>query len=162
MVIIIEGLPTMLLDPLVLCSLEITWQTKTFKSTLPRCLLLPNLAGVWLTMRGPTHKVTWLFDHVILQDHVTNLKHLNYHDIYVHTTLQEDDLSWTASIRKVVWSYNHLVGLARSHDRPKTYLHRHNGYGHKNWLGDDLPWVASSYKVTWPFNHVILSDCMAI
>ena len=35
-------------------------------SPIPPCIWSPNLAGLWLTLRG-THKVTWPFDHMVLR-----------------------------------------------------------------------------------------------
>ena len=39
----------------------------------------PNLGEWWLTMRCPTQKVTWPFDHVILRDHVRILLTIKTH-----------------------------------------------------------------------------------
>ena len=44
---------------------------------LPQCLRPPNLACVDLLWGASTHKITWSFDHVFLQGHVTNKKHYN-------------------------------------------------------------------------------------
>ena len=40
--------------------------------TIPQCLLPPELTGLWLVVNGPTYKITWPFDHMVLQDHVAN------------------------------------------------------------------------------------------
>ena len=45
-------LPIKSWNPLIARSCKITWQTKTIISPLPWCLWPPDLAGVWLTMRG--------------------------------------------------------------------------------------------------------------
>ena len=61
----------------------ITWprdKTKSIVSLLTEQLWPPNLAGWLVTLTAPTHKVTWPFDHVVLQDHMTNW---NY---YIFTT----------------------------------------------------------------------------
>ena len=50
-------LPIMLLYFLVAWSCKIGGEIKT--SALPSCLWPPKLAGVWLTVRGFIHKVTW-------------------------------------------------------------------------------------------------------
>ena len=46
--------------------------TTTNISPLPECMWPPNLAGWWITASFPTHKMTWLFPHVVFLDHVTN------------------------------------------------------------------------------------------
>ena len=40
-------------------------QFKNILCSLPQCLLSPNLAGWWLTLRGLSPKVTWAVDHVV-------------------------------------------------------------------------------------------------
>ena len=46
------------------------------RSPLPQFLWLSNLQSGDLPWGIPTDKTTWPFDYVVLQDHVTNLKHI--------------------------------------------------------------------------------------
>ena len=63
-------------DTLITWSWRITWQTKTIISPLPYSLWSLNLGGWWLALRGfMMHKVTWCFDHIVLQDRLTNQNH---------------------------------------------------------------------------------------
>ena len=39
-------------NTLIIWTCKVTWQMKTIISLLPDCLLPPNLAGWWLTLRG--------------------------------------------------------------------------------------------------------------
>ena len=50
---------------------------KNIKSQPPQFLWPPYLAGWWLTMMSPTHKITLPFDLVVLRYHVTNSNHYN-------------------------------------------------------------------------------------
>ena len=62
MVINPHGLLPLLLYHLLTWSCEIKWQTKTI-SSLPRCLWLPNLARVWLSIRKSHHPwITWSYE----------------------------------------------------------------------------------------------------
>ena len=62
-------------DPLIRWSCEITWQTKTVIFPLGQCIRPPNLAGCWLTLWFPNHKVKEYFDNVVLQGHVKDKNH---------------------------------------------------------------------------------------
>ena len=60
---------------LVTSSGKVTWQAKIIISLLPECLWYQawqNGSSPWW---AATPKVSWLFDHVILRDHVTSLDH---------------------------------------------------------------------------------------
>ena len=46
--------------------------TKNMTYSPVQCLWPPNLAWWWHPLRALTHKVTWRFDHMVLQDHATN------------------------------------------------------------------------------------------
>ena len=122
-------------DHLVTWSCETTWQTKSIISPLPHCLLPPNVVGWWLsyklkplliqyhsayshqTWQGGdlpwgvvTHKVTWSFIHVILQDHVTKLKtYLRYHNAYGNQTWKGGDMQYRTLTRKVTWSFSRVI-----------------------------------------------------
>ena len=67
-------------EPWIKGSCEVTWLNETIISPLPQCLWRPKFAEVWLTMRVPTHKVTWSYNQVVCWDHVTNQNH------YISTT----------------------------------------------------------------------------
>ena len=57
-----------------------------------------------------TYKGTWLFDHKVLQDHVTNRNHY-VSAAYDHQTWQGGDVPWGNPILKVTWSFNYVVLL---------------------------------------------------
>ena len=104
-------LPIMLVNPLVMWSYEITWQTENIISPLPRRISPPNLAGVWLTISGPTHKVTWLFNQVVLRDHVKKYNH------YICTT----PMPMAAKISRMVTYLERLVSM-KLHDHIITWF----------------------------------------
>ena len=54
-------LPIKSLDPLIVWSCQITWQTKSIISPIPQCLWPPNLAGWYLILRG-----SYRYSHLIL------------------------------------------------------------------------------------------------
>ena len=78
--------------------LGVTWQIGMIKSRLCPCLRSPNASGWWHT--APTHKVTWLFNHVVLWDvrsyDKLNTWFLHLQKIYEHQTRQGGDLLWEA------------------------------------------------------------------
>ena len=47
-------------------------ETNSYNSPIRQCLWLPNLADGKLPWLARTHKVIQPFDHVVLQDHMTN------------------------------------------------------------------------------------------
>ena len=108
-------------------SYSITRQPKTITSPLSHCLWPPNLAGWWLTLKGPTLKVTWIFHHVELQDQIKN-----YTAIIMATKLSRVETCNEQLHSQCPWPPNligwwltlKLSGLAKSCDKLKPiYLH---------------------------------------
>ena len=61
-------------------------------------------------MKGSTYKITWLFDHVALQDHVTNNAKIFYHNVYGHQTWHEINLpcgpsTHNVTLHLITWSF---------------------------------------------------------
>ena len=87
-----------------------------------------------LPWRAPVYKVTWLFNHVVLQDHLT----------------------WKASIYKVTWPFDHVVLQDHLTWQIKLLcLHCQSAYGDQNLHDGNLPCWASAHKVTWPSDDLI-------
>ena len=115
------------------------------------------MAGVWLIMWGPIHKVTLPFDHV-LWDLVTKttisplprcLLPPNFAEVWLTIRGAHQ------SKHMALWSRV----VARSRDKLKPwYLHYCNDYGQKTWYDTDFPWVDSTHKITWTYNHVVWQD----
>ena len=94
---------------------------------------------------GPSHKVTWLFNHVVFRNNVTDCNH------YISNTT----VSMFTKLGRV-WTYREGLliitsrGIARLFDKLKRYFHFHNAYGHQTWQ--------MIHNVTWSFNHAVLRD----
>ena len=100
----------MLLDPLVSWSYEISWQTKTIISPLPRCLSPPNLLRVWLTMRGSqSYRTTWRYIRVILQIKWRSKNISPLPQCLGNKTRRDDDKSWEAPTRNNAQPFDQLV-----------------------------------------------------
>ena len=56
---------------------------------------------------APIVIINWSFYHMVLLDHVTNLKH--YIATYDYQTWQGDDMLWRTPTQKVFWFFNHVV-----------------------------------------------------
>ena len=67
-----EFLPTKSHHPLTSWSCEITGQTKTITSPLPKCLQLPNVQDGDIPSQVPNYKVIQSFSHMVLQGPLTN------------------------------------------------------------------------------------------
>ena len=121
-----------------LWSYEITWQTKTIISKLSQCVWLPRLTGWWLTLRSSYPKSHMIFDHMFLQDHLTNKNH------YIST-----------KFGKMVVYHKGLIpikldGLFKSPDKLETFCrYYHNAYSHQIWQVVDLWWGFPTDKVTF-------------
>ena len=104
-------LPIKLIKPLVPRSRKITWQTKTIIPLLPQCIWLPNWQDGNLSRWTLSHKVKWLFDHVVLLDCVANYKplHLYYHSVYGHQIWQVTNLCKGPPRQIVTWPFNHVT-----------------------------------------------------
>ena len=80
------------------------------------------------------------------------LKHLQYRKAYCRQTWQDSDLSWWASIHKVIWS---LI-TRKSYDKSNTfYLHYHKAYSQKTLQGGYIQKGAFTHKVRWSFDATI-------
>ena len=57
------------------------------------------------------HTITWPFDHVVLQDHVTqtNSLLLHYQNAYDHHTWQDGSSPWWAATHEVAWLFDHVI-----------------------------------------------------
>ena len=80
----------------------------TLISLLPQYLWLLELVGCDMPWRGPTHKVTWPFDHVVLWDDVTNSNH------YISTTTMPMTTKLGGMLPYLEWilpnkSYDHII-----------------------------------------------------
>ena len=131
-------------DSFVTWSCEITWQTKSL-FPLPQYLWLPNMASWWLTLRASHPRSHPTLDHVVLRDHVTNLKHVSTTTIPMATklgrvvTYNEElaliklhDPSFTL-FWKVTWQINYLISPLAQDQWPQ---------------GCELPWEAFTHKST--------------
>ena len=96
-------------DTLIMWSCKKTWQTKNI-SFLPWHLCHQSWQDGNSLWWAPAQKITWLFDHVVLEDQVTKLKtYLHYHGTNGHQTRQGGDIPWVALTRRVTWPYDHVV-----------------------------------------------------
>ena len=132
MVTKLEGFLPTSFGPLITWSWEIAWQTKTIY------LHYHNAYGqkAWqdgvLPWATSTHKVTWPYNHVVLQDHVTNWKHI-FSTMSMATKPGRivTYLEWVLPIK----SRDHKSrGLAKSRAKLITlYIHYHDAYGSQTW-----------------------------
>ena len=114
------------------------------------------------------YKVTWPFDEVFLQDHMTN------QNLYISTTTVPMATKLRTMVTYLEGSYplsDILLwsrGLARSHDKPKPlYFYYHSAYDHQTSNNDDLPWrllpikwhlalITWSCQITWQLKLLYL------
>ena len=90
----LEGLLSILLNLLVMWSCKIMLQIKTIISPLPWCWWQPNMAGLWLIMRGSHPQSHWTFWWCGFARSLDKLKtYLHYHNTHSHKTLQDGDLT---------------------------------------------------------------------
>ena len=98
------------LDPFIMWTCEIAWQTKSVISLIPKCLQPQNVVGYWPTLRG-----SYVCSHLTLQlGGVVRSKdklktYLYYYNSYGQETWQSGDMPWRASTYKVTWFLNQVV-----------------------------------------------------
>ena len=69
-----------------------------------------NRQGGVLPWEVLIHKITWPFDYVVFQGHVTKkLLYLYYQSAYGHQTWQDGNLTWRAPTHKVKQRLDHMV-----------------------------------------------------
>ena len=127
-------------DSFVTWSCEITWQTKSM-FPLPQYLWLPNMASWWLTLRASHPWSHPTLDHVVLRDHVTNLKHVSTTTIPMATKLGRV-VTYNEELALINCMILYSLCFERSHDKLITlYLHLHKTSDRKvvNYHGKLLP-----------------------
>ena len=110
-----QPLPIVSFYTLVTWSYEITWQTKNIPP-LPRCLWPPNLWGVWLTMRAPTHNftnlwITWSWEMTNMPMTTKLGSCVTYHELIPPIKTHDHIITWS---RDVTWQtiYHHISTTA--------------------------------------------------
>ena len=102
-----EGLPFMLLHPLVTWCCQITWQTNTYLHYRNIYDHKTRQGGglLWQLF------IMWVYYHVVFVRSHDKLKtlYLHYRNAYGHKAWQYDDLLWVTSTHKIIWPYNHIV-----------------------------------------------------
>ena len=123
-------LPKKLYDPFLRCSCKIFQQVKIIISPLPQFLWPPKLTRILIYI----NKVTWLTDHVVLQDAVTTYNHYFYIiTMYMATKFGRvvaclkgvNKVIW---INKVIWVLSNLV-FTRSRDKLKMQYFNYHKLG---------------------------------
>ena len=114
-------------------SCKVTWQAKI--------IISPLLSA---------NKVTWSFDHVILWDHVTRLKHYIPNITVLMVTKFGRMVTCGAAIIIVTRPFNHVVFF--NHVTNLKHLYCYNKFGHETCA----KWQSTAHKVTWSLSQVIL------
>ena len=115
----LEGLLTIKsYSPLITWSCIVTWQTRILYLRCQTAHSHQTWQDGNLPWSAPTHKVSWLFDCVILRDHATN-----YKNILTATVPLTTKLGRMLKYLEEFLTMNHLTlwscGLARSHGKQK-------------------------------------------
>ena len=86
-------------------------------------------------------KVTWHFNHMLLQNHVLSWSHyISSTSAYGHQTWDDSDLPWQASHHKVRWPFYQRDELKQ------PYLHYLTAYGHQTLQDGKLPWWVVNFS----------------
>ena len=116
-----------ILDSLITWLYEITWQTKSIISPIPRCLWLPNLLGWWLTFRESS--TSWSPDPLIMWSCLITWQTKNIIFLLLQYIWPRNLACWSYT-RKNSHSKSYLIpqsrGFVKLRDMLNTlYLHSH-------------------------------------
>ena len=117
-------------------------------------LPLPTKRTRMVTYRDGSHKVTWLFDHVILLDHWKKPWYLYYQSIYGNQTWQDGNLTWRDPTHNIKWPFDYVVLLY--HVTNWKHLYYDSTCDHQTWQGGKMPWRARNHDVTCSLNQALL------
>ena len=107
---------------------------------------------------GCSHKVTWLFDHVILQDLVTSQNHCISTITVPMTTKLGRMLTYLKGLLTIK-SHNALITWScKVTWQTKIIYSQPECLWLQTWQNDNSTWWVPTYKVTSPFDHVVLRD----
>ena len=113
---------------------EITWQTKNI-TLLHEYRWPPNLAGWWLTLIRFYPSCDSVFSHMVLQDHVTNKKHISTTPVPMATKLGR----MVTNLENLYPIMQLRSSVMRSRDKLKPlYFDYHGACGHQTWQDDNL------------------------
>ena len=146
--------PIKLDDPLIICSAEILWQTKTIIYPLPQCLWSPNVEGGDLLWERPPIKsddplstwsceITWQFKTI-----VSSLPQCLWHQTWQGSGLFGRDPTFQAR-----WPFDHVILIDHNKLKPWNF-HYHSAYGHQIRESSNLPGGVLTHVVTGPFDHI--------
>ena len=104
---------------------------------------------------APTHKVPWLFNHLVLRDHRTNYNHYTS-TITMRMATKLGTL--VTYLRRLLLTKPHvplITYLSRSLGKLKIlYLHCYSAFCHQIWQCGNIQWGFPTHQVTWSFSHV--------
>ena len=123
-------LPVKSNDPLIRWLCSITWQAKT-------CLQCHSAYGhqIWqdgnLSWLALAHKITWYFNHLVLEDHLTNESHCISITTVPMTTKLGRMVTYIERLQPIKSHDLESDGLTRFRDNLNNlYLHFHKIYSH--------------------------------